>query len=55
MSNFVSEAETVQMSSKSHPVQFMHFFYDLAILFCYVLGLAMIVALGAYGLELFFL
>ena len=45
----------MQMSSKSHPVQFMHFFYDLAILFCYVLGLAMIVALGAYGLELFFL
>jgi len=55
MSNLVLEAETMQTTSKSHPVHFLQFFYDLTILFSYVLGLAMTVALGAYGLELFFL
>ena len=45
----------MQTTSKSHSVHFLHFFYDLTILLSYVLGLAMTVALGAYGLELFFL
>ena len=45
----------MQMSSKSHTAQFMHYIYDLANLFCYVLGLAVVVVLGAYGLEFFFL
>ena len=45
----------MQTIHKSHPEHFMRSYYDLAILFCYVLGLAMTVALGAYGLELFFL
>ena len=45
----------MQTTRKSHPMHFMRFFYDLTILFSYVLGLAMTVALAAYGLELIFL
>ena len=52
MSNLVLEAETMQTSHKSHSEHFMRFYYDLSILFAYVLGLAMTVALGAYGLEI---
>ena len=50
VSNLVLEAETMQTSHKSHPKHFMRFYYDLSILFSYVLGLAMTVVLGAYGL-----
>jgi len=52
VSNLVLEAETMQTSHKSHPKHFMRFYYDLSILFSYVLGLAMTVVLGAYGLEI---
>jgi hypothetical protein len=39
---------------KYHPVHFARLVYEGSILLFYVLGLVMTVALGAYGLELFF-
>jgi len=42
----------MQTSHKSHPEHFMRSYYDLSILISYILGLAVTVVLGAYGLEI---
>lgn len=42
----------MQIINKYSTTHFMHLFYDgIILLFC-VLGLVMLVALGAYGLEI---
>jgi len=43
----------MQTSHKFHTPHFIRLFYEGSILFFYVLGLVMVVALGAYGLEIF--
>ena len=42
----------MQTSHKFHTVNFMRLFYEGSLLFFFVLGLVMIVALSAYGLEI---
>jgi hypothetical protein len=44
----------MQTSHRFHIVNFTTLFYEGSILFIYVLGLVMTVALGAYGLEKLF-
>ena len=42
----------MQTSHKFHTVKFMRLLYEGSLLFFYVLGLVMTVALSAYGLEI---
>jgi len=44
----------MQMNRKSYATHLVHLLYEGSILFFYVLGLVMAVALGAFALDLMF-
>ncbi|MCP4284044.1 MAG: hypothetical protein GY792_06290 [Gammaproteobacteria bacterium] len=44
----------MQTNRKYHATHLVHLFCEGSILFCYVLGLVMVVALGAFTLDVVF-
>lgn len=51
-SSHAVEAKTMQTIHKFDAAHFIHLFYDASLLLLYVFNLTLVVALGAYGLEM---